>query len=71
MKDSQGMTALHLAATHGYYEIVKALVEKGASLDAVDNDMMTPMHFACADGNVAVVRYLINIAHRSRPGRAR
>lgn len=65
------MTALHLAATHGYFIIVKGLVEKGASLEAVDNDMMTPMHFACADGNVAVVRYIINIAHRRGPGKAR
>ena len=53
------MTALHMAATHGYVEIFKLLVEKGADLHACDNDMMTPLHFACAEGNTEIVQMIL------------
>jgi ankyrin repeat protein len=34
------MTPLHLAARMGYTEVTKVLVEAGASLSAVDNDVI-------------------------------
>ena len=57
--DNLGMTALHMAATHGYVEIVKLLIERGADLHACDNDLMTPLHFACAEGNTDIVQMIL------------
>ena len=53
------MTALHMAATHGYVKIVKMLIERGADLHSCDNDMMTPLHFACQEGNTEIVQMIL------------
>jgi len=53
------MTALHMAATHGYVQIVKLLIDKGADLHVCDNDLMTPLHFACAEGNTEIVQMIL------------
>ena len=57
--DNQGMTALHMAATHGYVQIVKMLIDKGADLHSCDNDLMTPLHFACSEGNTDIVQMIL------------
>ena len=36
------MTPLHRAAVKGYTDVTKVLLEEGASLSAVDNDVIKP-----------------------------
>jgi ankyrin repeat protein len=44
--DHTGDTVLHIAAAKGYNRVVELLVQKGANLDAKDNDGRTPLAFA-------------------------
>ena len=39
-------TAFHFAAIYGHAEVVKLLLEKGATADAVDSRGWTPLHYA-------------------------
>ena len=50
----QKMTPLHLAASHNEVEIVKMLLEAKANIRCVDEDMATPLHYACMEGNIEV-----------------
>jgi ankyrin repeat protein len=54
-------TPLHLAACHGHLNIVKALLQAGANLQACAADSgSTALHFAVEHGNEDAVRYLMN-----------
>jgi hypothetical protein len=53
-------TALHLAAVQGNEAVVRLLVEKGADVEAMDNDGKTMLHLAAVQGNEAVVRLLVD-----------
>lgn len=46
-----GMTAVHLAAFHGYFDALKILLEAGADANAVCDDGETPLHTACVGGS--------------------
>ncbi|TPX38093.1 hypothetical protein SmJEL517_g00123 [Synchytrium microbalum] len=54
-----GETCLVNAAKAGYFDIVKALVEGGADVDLTTTDGMTPLHAACSQSNVEVIKYLL------------
>lgn len=43
----QNQTPLHRAASNRKYNIVKALIEKGAKVNAKDSIDYTPLHWAC------------------------
>lgn len=59
-KGHGGDTPLGIAARNGNLEIVKALVERGASLDiGKESGDWTPLMYASAYGHVEVVKYLI------------
>ena len=45
-KNHLGRTALHAAALSGQAEVVEYLVGVGADVNALDNDGMTPLHWA-------------------------
>jgi len=45
-RDARGRSALHYAASVGYTDVVKLLVERGADLKAVDVDGLTPLDAA-------------------------
>lgn len=47
---SYGDTALHAAAGGVSIKVSEYLVESGAALDALNNDMMTPLMCACSTG---------------------
>lgn len=49
---------LWLAASLGHLDVVQALAEHGADLNAADDEGMTPLVAACAAGHGAVVRWL-------------
>ena len=69
----QARLPIHVAAKYGNVEIVKALVENGASVHSIDNDSMTALHVACYEGHLDLVKYLIDAgAHLNCPdGRGR
>lgn len=46
-RDESGMTPLMYAADRGYSEIVSLLLEYGASVDAVDMEGQSALHYAC------------------------
>ena len=53
--DQEGRTALHFGAATGHPQIISALIEAGAPLEAVDSKQNTPLHYAAGYGrNVAV-----------------
>ncbi|XP_071442266.1 ankyrin repeat domain-containing protein 27-like [Hetaerina americana] len=58
--DADGITALHAAASHGRVEIVKVLVDAGASLDLrTRSGASSPLHLACRRGRLGVARVLL------------
>lgn len=60
-KDPLGKTALHYFAQKGFDSCVHTLVrEKKIDLDAVDNRLWTPLHYAAAGSHLAIVRQLVN-----------
>ena len=62
--DASGSTALHCAATEGKAEIIEALLKAGADPRAKDIEKMTPIHFACTDGNIEAVKLLFEHADK-------
>jgi len=55
----QPMIELHLAAVSGDLEEVRELLEKGADVNAKDEEGRTPLHWAAGNGYVEVARLLI------------
>ncbi|XP_009792344.1 protein VAPYRIN-LIKE-like [Nicotiana sylvestris] len=58
--DSQGRTALHIAAIHGHVEVLQFLVSVGSDPDMLDSQGWTPLHFAAHKGHVEAVDFLLN-----------
>ena len=56
---------MHSAAKAGYLNVVKLLVESGASTMAETSGGRVPLWYAAAEGNVNVVTYLISQKHDS------
>lgn len=57
--NTDGKTAMHMAAMRGNEELVRMLCEAGADVDLADNEGNTPLHYASAWGNVPIVQALI------------
>jgi ankyrin repeat protein len=55
---SYGRTALHWACENGHLQVVKLLVEHGATIEVADNRGMTPLHDAASSDCLDVVQYL-------------
>ena len=49
-----------LACTKDNLPTVRTLVSSGASLNLRNKDGWTPLHVACRQGNVDIVRYLLD-----------
>ncbi|KAG6843524.1 hypothetical protein H0H87_003490, partial [Tephrocybe sp. NHM501043] len=52
-------TSLHAAASGGSLEVVKQMLENGASFNAATKYIGTPLHAAASGGNLMVVKYLV------------
>ncbi|KAL4076096.1 ankyrin repeat-containing domain protein [Scleroderma yunnanense] len=57
--NSQGKTALHMAALKGNEELVRMLCDWGADFDLSDNKGNTSLHYASAWGHIPIVQLLI------------
>jgi len=58
-RDSDGFTALHIAAFAGDPDTVKCLMEGKADVDAQNDDGNTPLHLAAMTGQVNACRVLV------------
>ena len=66
-----GMTALHWAVFHQRSDLVKQLLESGASADALTHYEVTPLGIACVQADIECVRLLVAAgadANRAQPG---
>lgn len=57
--NGDGLTALHFAVRHNREDVVRALIQAGAPLDATDKWGATPLHEAAEQGRVAIARRLL------------
>jgi hypothetical protein len=57
--DSQGNTALHLAALHGFADAVAALLSAGADVNKPRQDGRRPLHAAAEHGHTAALQLLL------------
>ena len=55
----EGAPPLWCAAAAGHTQIVKLLVERGASVNSVTKTNSTPLRAACFDGHFEIVKYLV------------
>ena len=71
-KDAQGQTALLLAVAGGYTAVAKALIEAGASINAVAVNKDTPWLLAGAEGRAEILKLMVpkgpDLALRNRFG---
>jgi len=59
-QDSNGRTAIHLAAAAGHVAVVEVLLASGATLSMRDADGWTPMRDAVENGHHLILRTIIN-----------
>uniref|UniRef100_A0A3Q4GH46 Protein phosphatase 1, regulatory subunit 16B n=1 Tax=Neolamprologus brichardi TaxID=32507 RepID=A0A3Q4GH46_NEOBR len=57
--NEDGLTALHQCCIDNYEEMVKLLLDRGASVNAQDNELWTPLHAAATCGHAGLVKILI------------
>merc|ERR1719263_684217 len=59
--DSEGRTALHIAAANDDVDAVCRLLEWGADVNLRDNKKQTPLHASAAGGHFAVTMLLLEV----------
>ena len=57
--DSKGRTPLYRAFCKGYVDVLRYLVEQGATLDKAENNGTTPLTAASISGQLEAARYLL------------
>lgn len=60
MCDSDGNTALHIAAAYGFEDKITLLLDNGAAIDESNNNWRTSLHIAAKNGHIEAVRLLIS-----------
>ena len=55
-----GWTPLHWATAHGNLKLISTLLDKGADINAEDNNLWTPLHEAVSNGNKEVASLLLD-----------
>ena len=58
--DFEGSTSLHLACQSDKADIIKVLLDKGASIDELNHDGVSPVHVAAQFGSVAMMEVLVH-----------
>ncbi len=59
LKEEGGLTALHLAAQGGHYDVADLLIAFNAEVNVADSEGMTPLHAAAKAGDDAIVALLL------------
>lgn len=59
-RDKQLMTPLFVAATFGYVDICRRLIQSGTSLFSKDESEQTPLHRASMEGHLEIVELLLS-----------
>jgi ankyrin repeat protein len=54
------MWAIHWASDRGLAEMVTCLINYGADVNAQDEDLQTPLHYACSVGHTEVIKILLS-----------
>ncbi|KAI3787725.1 hypothetical protein L2E82_00092 [Cichorium intybus] len=57
--DSEGQTALHVGASHGYVEVLDFLITLGSDPDLADHNGWTPLHCSSMEGHVEAIEFLL------------
>lgn len=57
--DRGGRTCLHIASTHGHYQMVEVLLGQGAEINETDKNGWTALHCAARAGFLDVVKLLV------------
>lgn len=60
VRNSRGMTPLHLAVHLESIEIIKYLVSVGADVNAKNDEGVTPLHLAVRTGNIEILTFLLS-----------
>jgi ankyrin repeat protein len=58
-RDARGMTALHLAAFHGNYDLAVLLLDSHAEIDAKCKNQSTPLERAAANGHESIAKLFL------------
>ncbi|KAL4655764.1 protein phosphatase 1 regulatory inhibitor subunit 16B [Arapaima gigas] len=58
--NEDGLTALHQCCIDNYEDMVKILLDRGAYVNAQDNELWTPLHAAATCGHANLVKILIH-----------
>nr|WDP79886.1 transient receptor potential cation channel subfamily A member 1-10 [Apostichopus japonicus] len=60
--DKEGNTALHAAVNSGDLRTVEVCLDNGSQIDVQQCDMLTPLHLACSQGALEMVRAMLSKA---------
>ncbi|RDD37563.1 Transient receptor potential cation channel subfamily A member 1-like protein [Trichoplax sp. H2] len=66
--DKQLMTPLHMSTSNGRLEVTITLLERGVNILCRDDEEATPLHGACMEGHLDIVKALVNYAKTGRHG---
>jgi hypothetical protein len=53
-----GMTCLEIAASNGYFDICRLLIDKGADIEAKSSRGLTPLQYAAGQGEIEILHLL-------------
>jgi ankyrin repeat protein len=59
-KDTNGQTALHIAAEYGNDIFIDIILKKGGNPNLKDNNGQTPLHIAASNGYLSCLTLLLN-----------
>ena len=68
LRNKADWTPLHYASSHGCLDVLQLLLECRADADAQDNERVTPLHLAVANGKTGLRDFCSNMAQASMPG---
>jgi ankyrin repeat protein len=71
-KDSKNRTILHIIAKRGVVSLAKLIIEKGFSVNAIDEDGEAPIHYSAYNDNKEMTEFLLSrgahVDHKSKNG---